>query len=44
MVSLFLVVALAVIGFLILSALVKLLPAGVQKELGDFLRDMIKGD
>jgi hypothetical protein len=44
MVSLFLVVALAVIGFLILSALVKLLPEGIQKEIGNFLRDMIKGD
>lgn len=44
MVSLFLIVALAVIGFFVLSALVKLLPESIQKELGDFLRDMIRGD
>jgi hypothetical protein len=43
-VSLFLVVALAIVGFLILSALIKLLPEGIQKEIGDFLRDMIRGD
>ena len=42
MVSLFLVVALVVVGVMILTALLKLLPESFQKEIGNFLRDMLR--